>query len=146
MPKDNRDLLDVLRLELNFLEKGGYGRSPRQPWRAQFIFEDSPTCMNYDSKEHPTPCSECVLMQFVPPERSREQIPCRYIPLNNIGETLDNLYRWSDQVETEETMKKGLRATIHRLEESHEDKACIPPNAEQHELCKGRRDHVCEVC
>ena len=112
MTKDNRDLLDVPRFELNFLEKGGYGRSPRQPGRAQFIFEDSPSCMNYDSKEHPAPCSECVLMQFVPPERRKEQIPCRHIPLNNVGETLDNLHRWSDKVETEETMKKWLRATI----------------------------------
>ena len=132
MSKDNRDLLDVLRLELAFLEKGGYGRSPRQPWRAQFIFEDSPTCINYDSKEHPTPCSECVLTQFVPPERRKEQIPCRHIPLNNIGETLDNLYRWSDQAETEETIKKWLCTTIQRLEESREDKASIPPNVEHH--------------
>lgn len=45
MQKDERDLLDVLKFELEFLEKGGYGRSPRQAWRPQFIFEDSPTCM-----------------------------------------------------------------------------------------------------
>ncbi len=43
MRKDER----VLKFELEFLEKGGYGRSPREPWRPQFIFEDSPTCMNY---------------------------------------------------------------------------------------------------
>jgi hypothetical protein len=132
MRKDTRDILDVLRSELTFLEKGGYGSSPRQPWRAQFIFEDSPSCMNYDGKDHPGPCSECVLMPFVPSGRRMERIPCRHIPLNNIGETLDNLYRWSDQVETEETMKKWLRTTIQRLEESREDKASIPPNAEQH--------------
>ena len=43
MQKDERDLLDVLKFELEFLEKGGYGRSPREAWRPQFIFEDSPT-------------------------------------------------------------------------------------------------------
>ena len=57
MQKDERDLLDVLKFELNFLEKGGYGRSPRESWRPVFIFEDSPTCMNYDCKENPAPCS-----------------------------------------------------------------------------------------
>jgi hypothetical protein len=31
MGKDERDLLDVLRFELAFLDKGGYGRSPRAP-------------------------------------------------------------------------------------------------------------------
>jgi hypothetical protein len=31
MQNDQRDLLDVLKFELNFLEKGGYGSSPREP-------------------------------------------------------------------------------------------------------------------
>jgi len=41
MQKDERDLLEVLKFELKFLEQGGYGRSPRTPWRPQYIFEDS---------------------------------------------------------------------------------------------------------
>ena len=41
MQKDERDLLDVLKFELQFLEDGGYGRSARTPWRPQYIFEDS---------------------------------------------------------------------------------------------------------
>jgi len=61
MQKDERDLLEVLKFELQFLEDGGYGRSPRTPWRPQYIFEDSLTCMNYDSKENPGPCGDCVL-------------------------------------------------------------------------------------
>ena len=66
MPQDDRNTLEVLKAELNFVKKGGYGRSPREPWRAQLVFEDSPTCMNYDTKEDRTPCAECLLMQFVP--------------------------------------------------------------------------------
>jgi len=116
MQKDERDLLEVLKFELEFLEKGGYGRSPRTPWRPPYIFEDSPTCMNYDSKETPGPCSDCVLMQLVPPELRSEKIPCRRIPLNASGETLDFLYRYSDQNEIEETIASWLRATIQRLE------------------------------
>ncbi len=117
MQKDERDLLEVLKFELEFLEKGGYGRSPRTPWRPQYIFEDSLTCMNYDSKENPGPCSDCVLMQLVPPERRSEKIPCRHIPFNVSGETLDSLYQYSDQNEIEETVGGWLRATIQRLEE-----------------------------
>ena len=116
MQKDERDLLEVLKFELEFLEKGGYGRSPRTPWRPQYILEDSLTCMNYDSKENPSPCSECVLMHLVPPELRSEKIPCRHIPLNASGETLDSLYRYSDQNEVEETVGSWLRATIQRLE------------------------------
>ncbi len=117
MQKDVRDLLEVLKFELQFLQDGGYGRSPRTPWRPQYIFEDSLTCMNYDSKENPGPCSDCVLMQLVPPECCSEKIPCRHIPFNVFGETLDSLYRCSNQQETEETVGGWLRATIQRLEE-----------------------------
>ena len=117
MQKDERDLLEVLKFELQFLKDGGYGRSPRTPWRPQYIFEDSLTCMNYNSTQNPGPCSDCVLMQLVPPERRSEKIPCRHIPFNVSGETLDSLYRYSDQNETEETVGNWLRATIQRLEE-----------------------------
>ena len=117
MQKDERDLLEVLKFELQFLEDGGYGRSPRTPWRPQYIFEDSLTCMNYDSKENPGPCSDCILMQLVPPQHRSEKIPCRHIPFNESGETLDSLYRCSDQQETEGTVEGWLKATIQRLEE-----------------------------
>jgi len=117
MQKDERELLDVLRFELQFLKDGGYGRSPRTPWRPQYIFEDSLTCMNYDSKENPAPCRECVLMQLVPPEQRSEKIPCRHIPFNVFGENLDSLYRNGTQQEIEETVEEWLQATIQRLEE-----------------------------
>src|SRR6202795_2155805 len=117
MQKDERDLLEVLKFELQFLEDGGYGRSPRTPWRPQYIFEDSLSCMNYDSKENRGSCSDCVLMQLVPPERRSEKIPCRHIPFNVSGETLDSLYRYGDQNEIEETVGGWLRTTIKRLKE-----------------------------
>jgi hypothetical protein len=117
MQRDERDLLEVLKFELEFLEQGGYGRSPRTPWRPQFIFEDSLTCMNYDSKENRGPCSNCVLMHLVPPARRSEMIPCRHIPFNVSEETLDSLYRHCDQNQIEETVGVWLRATIQRLEQ-----------------------------
>lgn len=40
-----RDLLEVLRLDLEFLKGGGYRRASLG--RPQFIFEDSPTCLNF---------------------------------------------------------------------------------------------------
>ena len=116
MANDDRDLLEVLKFELEFLEKGGYGRSPRQPWRAPLVFEDSPSCMNYDSKDRPGPCSDCVLMQFVPFERRTAIIPCRHIPLNDAGETVNSLYRTGTQEELEEALGNWLRTTIKRLE------------------------------
>ncbi len=73
MPGDDRDLLDVLKFELKVLERGGYGSSPREPWRQHLAFEDSPSCMNYDAKDRPAPCEECVLMQLSPAQRARSK-------------------------------------------------------------------------
>ncbi len=121
MHRDERDLLEVLKFELEFLEAGGYGRSPKTPRRQPLIFEDSLTCMNYDSKENRNPCSECVLMQLVPPEFKLAQVPCRRIPFNEAGESLDTLYRDGDQRALEDAARKWLRATILRLEEKQVD-------------------------
>jgi hypothetical protein len=130
MYKDERDLLDVLKAELAFLEKGGYGRSPRESWRQPLIFEDSPSCMNYDSKDHADPCSACVLFQLVPPQFRGRQIPCRYIPLNAEGETLDSLYRSSHQFEVEEVFGNWLRriiAAVEKLRGSSRAEGNSPP-------------------
>ena len=116
MPNDDRNLLEVLKFELNFLEKGGYGRSPREPWKPTLAFEDSPTCMNYDTKADPEPCDACVLMQLVPPEARGEKIPCRHIPITAEGETVDYFYRWGTQEELEGAMKAWLRKKIQELE------------------------------
>lgn len=117
MQKDERDLLEVLKFELKFLEDGGYGRLPSSRWRPQLIFEDSPTCANFNSAGDTVPCTDCVLIQLVPPEFRSAEIPCRHITLDKSGETLDSLYRYGDQVETEEVVGGWLRATIKRLEE-----------------------------
>jgi len=115
MANDDRNLLDVLKFELEFLEQGGYGRLPREAWRARFIFEDSPTCMNFNSKDR-EPCSECLLMQFVPDSERKTQTPCTHIPLSPNGETLESLYRTGTQLEIQEALGAWLRTTIHRLE------------------------------
>jgi len=114
MPKDDRNLLDVLKFELEFLEQGGYGRLPREAWRPRFVFEDSPTCMNFNSKDR-EPCDECLLMQFVPQDARTEQTPCIHIPLSAGGETLSSLYRTGTQQELEDALGAWLRATIQRL-------------------------------
>ena len=117
MAKDERDLLEVLKCELLFLQKGGYDRLPRAPWRAPLIFEDSPICMNYDARRARAPCSKCLLMQFVPPEHHAEKIPCRHVPLDAAGQTLKTLYACGTQQEIEEALETWLKTTIHRLEQ-----------------------------
>lgn len=117
MPQDDRDVLQVLKSELNFVQKGGYAPSPREPFKAQLIFEDSPTCMNFNTHEHPDPCAECLLMQFVSSEKQGERVPCRYIPLTSDGETVFDLYKGgATQPELEGALIGWLREMIAQFE------------------------------
>jgi len=116
MAQDDRDILDVLKFELSFLEDGGYGRSPNAPWRAPAIFEDSPICPNFCDPARPHPCEKCLLEQFVPAAQQKESIPCRFIPLTPDGQTVEDLYRTGSQVEMEEALARWLRVQIARIE------------------------------
>ena len=113
MPHVEAQILGVLKKELQFLESGGYHDPDR--WRPSFIFEDSPTCIHPD-RSRPEPCQQCPLMLFVPKNRRRTPVPCRHIPLDNKGSTLDSMYRWDSSQEIEATLRTWLIKTIVKLE------------------------------
>lgn len=113
MSKDDRDVLELLRTELDFLEKGGYGRSVRTLWKPASPFRDSLTCVNYALPEKAHPCSECHLIDFVPPDHL-DELPCHHIPLNAEGDTAEDLE--GHQSKLEEALKEWLRAKIKEIE------------------------------
>ena len=112
---DNYWVLLVLKHELSFLESGGY-HGGRRPFPA-LIFQDSPTCPNVARRARMRPCSECALARFVPVQRRFKPAACRYIRLNDAGETLESLYRTATQAEIEAAVSTWLRRTVARLEE-----------------------------
>ena len=117
MSADDRDSLETLRAELDFIEKGGYGRSVRTPWKPTSVFQDSLSCLNFGYPYQAHPCNECFLHDFVPPERRSEVVPCHHIPLNEEGETVETLELKDNQQKMEETVKNWLRAKIREIEE-----------------------------
>ena len=116
MTHNNYNFLELLRFELKFLEEGGYARSPHAPWRAAYIFEDSPSCLKFSDPALPLPCTECLLTQLVPEELRGQEAACRFIPLNDQGQTVDSLYRTGTQEEMEQSVCDWLRREISRLE------------------------------
>ena len=134
MPEDGRNLLETLKFELKFLEDGGYGRSPRTPWRATNPFQDSPTCLNFNDPTRPHPCSECSLMQFVPEERRTENLPCWFIPLTPRGETVNYCANCGTNIELEEALAAWLRRTIKSIE--------LERAAKEEGSAEGERDEV----
>ena len=116
MPKDDRDILELFREELDFIEKGGYGRSVRTPWKPTSVFQDSLTCLNFGYPYRAHPCDECHLIDFVPPEKRAEEIPCHHIALDPTGETVETLEAKENQQKMEESIKQWLRARINEIE------------------------------
>jgi hypothetical protein len=120
MSKDVRDTLEILQAELDFIEKGGYGRSVRTPWTPKSAFEDSLTCLNYAYLEKAHPCNDCQLIDFVPTDGRTEKVPCHFIPLNESGETIDDLEGADNQQKLEGSLKAWLRSKIRAIEVARE--------------------------
>jgi hypothetical protein len=117
MACDEHEVLELLQFELKFVEDGGYGRSPRTPWRPPYILEDSPSCSNVGDPARTHSCSECRLIKFAPRELQGERSPCRFISLNEKGQTIDYFYRCGTQLQLEEALAGWLRAQIARIEQ-----------------------------
>ena len=116
MAKDDRDILEILQEELDFIEKGGYGRGVRTPWLAKSVFEDSLSCLNYGYPYRAHPCTECHLLEFVAPEKRSAAIPCHCIPLNEAGTTIEALEGEDNQSKLEKTLKRWLQTKIGDIE------------------------------
>ncbi len=116
MTHDDRDLLEILKEELGFIEKGGYGRSVRTPWLEKSIFQDSLSCLNYGYPYRAHPCNECHLIDFVPTEDRSQSIPCHHIPLDKAGDTIEGLESEENESKKEALVKAWLRDRISELE------------------------------
>jgi len=68
MTKDERDILELLKDELEFIEKGGYGRSVRTPWLNKSIFQDSLSCINYGDPYHTQPATSVTCSSLSVPK------------------------------------------------------------------------------
>src|SRR5215218_10948192 len=91
MATDERDILELLRDELDFIEKGGYGRSVRTPWQRKSAFQDSLSCINYGYPYRAHPCNECHLLDFVSPENRTQEESCHFLRFNTDGCSFEDL-------------------------------------------------------
>ena len=123
MAKDDRDILELLKDELDFIEKGGYGRSVRTPWQPKSAFQDSLTCINYGYPYRAHPCNECHLLDFVSPEHHGAEVPCHYIPLNEAGETIEDLEAEDNEAKLEQGLETGFVPRLKSIEEERASQA-----------------------
>jgi len=116
MAKDDRDILELLKNELVFIERGGYGRSVRTPWVSKSVFQDSLTCLNYGYPYRAHPCADCRLLDFVAPQDHSQTVPCHFIPLDEAGSTLEEIELKGDESRMISAVKKWLTTKISQIE------------------------------
>jgi len=125
MATDERDILELLKDELDFIKKGGYGRSVRTPCQSKSTFQDSLSCINYGYPYRAHPCNECHLLDFVSPENRTQEVPCHFIPLNIDGETIEDLELQDNQAKLEREVTEWLHARIKEIEEERTEQANV---------------------
>ena len=116
MTKDDRDLRELLKDELAFVNQAGYRRAVRTPWLPKSAFQDSLTCLNYGYSHRAHSCDECHLLDYVSADHQTEEVPCHSISLNDSGETIEHLEQKNDQLKIEMLLKRWLQARIRELE------------------------------
>ena len=111
------ELLEMLKLEQTFVERGGYGSLVGTPREDPIPLRESVTCLNFGKteSEQRDPCDRCWLMAFVPGEHRSEVLPCHHITLNKSGETVASL-RNADRDRLNEALCGWLRNSIAWLE------------------------------
>ena len=114
MSDSMREVLTLLKKELEFLEHGGYGGT--ESWKPLSVFLDSPSCPNRLDVERSTPCPQCWLFNFVPERYGRELPACHFIPMTDDGKSVDRMNREYSQAEMREKLKTWLQAEIEHLE------------------------------
>jgi len=112
-----RELIELLKQELLFVEQGGYGRSVHKPHDPTIVFQDSPTCLNFGEPQRVHECDQCLLTRMVPADKMGEARPCHHIPLNAKGDTIAQLAEKGDDLRTQEAVAAWLRKVIANLEQ-----------------------------
>jgi hypothetical protein len=115
MSHDLREVLQVLRFELNYLEQGGFERDRTLQGTESPILGGF-ACLNFGDPLRRHACRECGLHQFVPTDRQNEEFPCHYIRLTPSGETVASLIEKHEPQRMVTALKDWLRTTIACLE------------------------------
>jgi hypothetical protein len=116
MVKDDRDILELLKAELSFVEQGGYGRSVRTPWLPKSVFQDSLSCLNFGYPYRAHSCVECQLLDFVPTKDRAQSVPCHFIPLNETGKTIEGFELEGNEMRLQNAVRNWLQKKISQLE------------------------------
>ena len=115
MANDDQAMLKLLKDELAFLDRDDFGHSVSAPL-PESAFHESQTCIDSNEAAGTGPCVACHLIDFVAHDHHSEVLPCRFIALNEAGETIEHLEAQGNQAKLDATLKEWLKAKIKEIE------------------------------
>ncbi len=95
-PEAKRRALGLLRIEIENLRKRGFGGS---------------LCMGIGAGPSFDCCENCPLVDLAPSEHRNAESPCRHIPLNQQGESIETILRKGDQTYLEAQLITWMEQT-----------------------------------
>jgi hypothetical protein len=72
-------------------------------------------CMGVGTRPPADCCDACPLLELSPPESQDSESPCRQIPLNEQGETVESMAKTRDAAYLEERLLKWMERTVLQL-------------------------------
>lgn len=115
MTSDERYILEVLLLEIDFFRKGGVVRLLDTPMLLKSLFQDSLIHFDYGYPRQMSPCGECRPFNFVPLSNHLEDVPCHHTFLNEASVTIERSENNDAQLGFEHVVTNWLRARITEI-------------------------------
>jgi hypothetical protein len=110
MAWDKREVIGLLRMEIENIRKRGFAAR----------FRDTVLCINAGKDPQSDVCSQCLLLQFVPPEYHADPTPCFHIPLNERGDTVTTLSPIANRKELDEAIVGWMERAVVQLQKEVE--------------------------
>ena len=118
MTNDERDILEMLLLEIDFFRKGECVRLLDTPWLFKSLFQDSLVHLDHGYVQQARPCKECQPFSLLPYTRDFDDLPCHHNFLHEgrIGfERADDGYM---PPEFQHVVTNWLRARITKIKDT----------------------------
>ncbi len=107
-----RRILGLLRIEIENLHQRGFGGL---------------LCLGTSGRSPSDCCEACPLLDLTPPERRKAESPCRHIPLNPRGETVETILAGKQgRAYLEEQLLAWMEQTAGRLQRELQQESPSP--------------------
>jgi hypothetical protein len=118
MTSDERYILELLILEIDFFRKGGVVRLLDTPWLLKSLFQDALIHLDHGYPRPIRPCGDCQPFNFVYPSNHLEDVPCHHNFIDEAAVVIEQSGGNNTQPGFEDVVTNWLRARITEIKDT----------------------------